>query len=129
MTVRLLLDEMYPPTLADALHDKGHDVAASAEFAGGDDATVLNAATGDGRCLVTGNGRDFAVLVRHTSHAGVLFVHARRCPRTRAGLPTLADALHDAVSEGRLPGPGDIRWLPEPAGSSQAVGCPVTAQR
>jgi hypothetical protein len=28
-----------------------------------------------------------------------------------AGLHTLADTLHSAVSEGRLPGPGDIRWL------------------
>lgn len=76
-----LLDEMYPPMLADALHDKGHDVlaiAASAELVGSDDATVLDVATGDGRCLVTENVRDFAMLVRHTSHAGVLFVHARR---------------------------------------------------
>lgn len=114
MIVRLLLDEMYPPTLADALRDKGHDViavAASAELAGSDDAAIMDVATGDGRCLVTENVRDFAVLVRHTSHAGVLFIHARRWPRTRAGLHTLADALHNAVSEGRLPGPGDIRWL------------------
>ncbi|MGH3898352.1 MAG: DUF5615 family PIN-like protein [Pseudonocardiaceae bacterium] len=114
MTVRLLLDEMYPPALADALHDKGHDViavAASAELAGSDDATVLDVATGDGRCLVTENVRDFAMLVRHTSHAGVLFVHSRRWPRTKAGVPTLADALHNAISEGRVPGPGDIRWL------------------
>ncbi len=97
-----------------ALHDKGHDViavAASAELLGSDDATVLDAATGDGRCLVTENVRDFAMLVRHTSHAGVLFVHARRWPRTRASLPTLAEALHNAISEGRVPGPGDIRWL------------------
>ena len=109
VTVRLLLDEMYPPTLADALHDKGHDVlavAASAELVGSDDATVLDVATADGRCLVTENVRDVAMLVRHTSHAGVLFVYARRWPRTRAGLHTLADALHDAVSAGRLPGPG-----------------------
>lgn len=114
MTVRLLLDEMYPPTLAGVLHDKGHDVlgvAASAELVGSDDATILDVATADGRCLVTENVRDFAMLVRHTSHAGVLFVHARRWPRTRAGLRTLVEALHNAVSEGHLPGPGDIRWL------------------
>lgn len=114
MIARLLLDEMYPPTLAHALRDKGHDVIAvaeSAELAGGDDATVLDAATADGRCLVTENVRDFAVLVRYSRHAGVLFVHARRWPRTRAGLHTLADALHDALSADRLPGPEDIRWL------------------
>lgn len=114
MIVRLLLDEMYPPTLADALRDKGHDViavAASAELAGSADVTVLDAATADGRCLVTENVRDFAVLVRHTSHAGVLFVHARRWPRTRAGLPVLATALHEAIAGGRVPGLDDIRWL------------------
>lgn len=114
MTVRLLLDEMYPPTLADALHDKGHDViavTASAELAGSDDATVLDVATGGGRCLVTENIRDFAMLVRHTSHAGVLFVHARRWPRTRSGLHRFADALHDAISGVRIPGHDDVRWL------------------
>lgn len=57
------------------------------------------------------NVRDFLVLVRQTSHAGVLLVHARRWPRTRAGLPMLANALHNTISAGHLPGPGDIRWL------------------
>jgi Domain of unknown function (DUF5615) len=55
--------------LADALCDKGHDVlavAASAELVGSDDATVLDMATGDGRCLFTESVRDFAMLVRHT---------------------------------------------------------------
>ena len=50
--------------LADMLRDKGHDVravAASAELAGADDATVLGPATADGRCLLTENVRDFAV--------------------------------------------------------------------
>lgn len=30
MTVRLLLDEMYPPKLDDSLRDRGHDVIAVA---------------------------------------------------------------------------------------------------
>lgn len=54
MTARLLLDEMYPPLLADTLRDKGHDVlavAASTELTGADDATVLDAAAADTRCL------------------------------------------------------------------------------
>ncbi|HET9257991.1 MAG TPA: hypothetical protein VFO16_22710, partial [Pseudonocardiaceae bacterium] len=70
-----------------------------------------DAARAEQRCLVTENVRDFTVLVRHTSHAGVLLVHARRWPRTRAGLPLLADALHRTISEGRLPRPGEISWL------------------
>lgn len=114
MTARLLLDEIYPPALADALRDKGHDViavAASVELAGSDDVTVLDAALADGRCLVTENVRDFAVLVRYTRHAGVLLVQSRRWPRTRAGLHALAGALYDALSGDRMPGPDDIRWL------------------
>jgi len=112
--VKLLLDEMYPPTLAEALRDKGHDViavAASADLAGSDDATILDAATADGHCLLTENVRDLTVLGRRTNHAGVLLVHARRWPRTRAGLPALANAVHHAISAGRLPGPGEISWL------------------
>ncbi len=71
--MRLLLDEMYPPMLADVLCDKGHDViavAALAEFVGSDDATILEVASVQGRCLVTENVRDFTALVRDTSHAG-----------------------------------------------------------
>jgi len=78
---------------------------------GSDDVTVLDAATADGRRLVTENVRDVAVLVRYTRHAGVLLVHARRWPRTRAGLHTLVDTLHAALSGDRMPGPDDIRWL------------------
>jgi predicted nuclease of predicted toxin-antitoxin system len=58
VTGRLLLDQIYPPLPADMLRDKGHDVravAASAELAGADDATVLSAATADDCCLLTEN--------------------------------------------------------------------------
>jgi putative NADH-flavin reductase len=114
VNARLLLDERYPPALAQALRDKGHDVeavAASAELVGADDATILDAATADRRCLVTENVRDFAVLVRHTSHPGVLFANARRWPRTVTRLNKLANALHEAISDDRLPGPDDTWWL------------------
>jgi predicted nuclease of predicted toxin-antitoxin system len=114
VTVRLLLDEMYPPALAKTLRDKGHDVravAALAELVGRDDPAILEAATATGRCLVTENVRDFAVLVRHAGHAGVLFVTAGRWPRTRSGLPRLANALHEAISDGAVPGANEVRWL------------------
>ena len=42
------------------------------ELADADDATVLDAATSDGCCLLTENVRDIAVLARHTAHAGLL---------------------------------------------------------
>ncbi len=50
MSARLLLDEMYPPTLAALLREQGHDVLAVAgllELAGTADDVVLDAATTD----------------------------------------------------------------------------------
>jgi Domain of unknown function (DUF5615) len=114
VTVRLLLDEMYPPALAEVLRQQGHDavaVVAVPALVGVDDPMVLAAATTGDRCLVTENIRDFAVLVRHTSHCGVLFVHGQRWPRTRNGIHRLATALGQTVSRGRVPGPSDIGWL------------------
>lgn len=114
MTTRLLLDEMYPPALAEILRERGHDVTAVAALpglVGADDATVFAAARTEQRCVVTENVRDFAVLARQGQHAGVLFAHARRWPRTRPGLAKLADALDTALGYGRVPGPGAVDWL------------------
>jgi hypothetical protein len=114
MSARLLLDEMYPPTLAALLREQGHDVLAVAglpELAGNADDVVLDAATRDARCLVTENVRDFAVLARQTNHAGLLFVNADRWPRTPAAIKRLADALSQAISDARVPGPGQVGWL------------------
>jgi hypothetical protein len=114
VTVRLLLDEMYPPSLAELLRQQGHDVLASAaapELVGMDDHAVLDAASADGRCLVTENVRDFAVLLRHADHAGVLFVHGKRWPRTRDSIHRLAVALDKAISDGRVPGSNVVGWL------------------
>lgn len=114
MTVALLLDEMYPPALAETLREKDDDVLAVAalpELVGTDDPTVLTVATEAGRCLVTENIRDFAVLTRQTHHAGVLFVHPGRWSRTRSGVPRLASALHKAISQSRIPTANETAWL------------------
>jgi uncharacterized protein with PIN domain len=114
MTSRLMLDEMYPPALAKMLRDRGHDVVAVAEMpglAGSPDEAVLDAATRDGRCLVTENVRDFAVLARYTSHGGMLFVSAERWPRTPAAIKRLADALSQVMAAARVPGPSGVGWL------------------
>lgn len=114
MTGRLLLDEMYPPTLADLLCQIGHDVvavAARADLVGLDDAAILQAATAEERCLVTENIRDFAILARQTSHGGVLFVHGQRWARTRHGIHRLATALDHTLADKQLPGPENTAWL------------------
>jgi hypothetical protein len=114
VTARLLLDEMYPPVLAAMLCDQGHDVLAVAglsRLAGRPDEAVLDAASNDERCLVTENIRDFAVLAQQTRHYGLLFVDARRWPRTPAAIKRLADALGQAIAASRIPGPGGVGWL------------------
>lgn len=114
MTSRLMLDEMYPPALARMLHDQGYDVVAIAgipELAGSSDEAVLDAAMDDGRCLVTENVRDFAILARYTSHAGLLFVNSQRWPRHPAAVKRLADALGHVLASDDMPGPGEVSWL------------------
>lgn len=114
MSGRLLLDEMYPPALAEVLCQGGHDamaVAASSELAGTPDSVVLAAAADAQRCLVTENVRDFAVLVAHDRHGGVVFVNARRWPRTPGGIKRLAEALDQMISGDLVPRPGEVRWL------------------
>jgi hypothetical protein len=115
MIFRLMLDEMYPPALARMLRDQGYDVVAVGaipELAASSDEAVLDAAMSAGHCLVTENIRDFAVLARYASHAGLIFVNGRRWPRHPAAIKRLADALGHVLANDEVPGPGEVSWLP-----------------
>lgn len=111
----LLLDEMYPPSLAAALRARGHDVVAVLDtdvgLAACPDHEVLAWAAADQRCLITENVRDFAQLSPHLPHAGIVFASSRRFPRTRSGLARLDAALDALLSDGRLPPKDAIAWL------------------
>lgn len=114
MTGRLLLDEMYPAGLAEALRSRGHDAVAVVErsdLVGRVDTRVLTAAVEDERCLVTENVRDFAVLAQEMPHAGVLLVSAGRWPRSPGGIARMTVAIDRRIGEGRLPGKGEVSWL------------------
>jgi hypothetical protein len=96
--VRLLLDEHYPPWLAEELCGDGLDVAAitagHGDLRGADDETVLRTATRDGRVVVTEDVNTFgAAIAQVPAHAGVTFCHAARFPRTPTGLPGLRRVL------------------------------------
>lgn len=114
----LLLDEMYPPSLAGQLRDHGHDVVAALEVEVGlsskFDDDVLAWAARNNRCVVTENVRDFARLASTTSHAGIIFVSSQRFPRTRSGLIRLAMALDGVLSTKRLPPADGVIWLSSP---------------
>jgi hypothetical protein len=109
MIVRpLLLDEMYPAVIAQQLRKA---VVETPELLSAPDDQVLAAATASNRCLVTENVKDFAVLAQQVNHAGLLYVNARRWPRTQSGIYRIISALEDVLSAMRVPGSNEISWL------------------
>lgn len=116
---RLLLDAMYPATLADQLCQRGHDVLAVAcdpvlrVLA---DEALLAVAAEQGRCLLTENVRDFEQVrtlwaSHNRQHAGLLYASARRFPRDRKRVSALVEALDARLTGGRLPASGVVDWL------------------
>lgn len=111
----LLLDEMYPPAVAQRLRDHGHDVVAVLEvevgLASRSDDDVLGWAARHERCVVTENVRDFARLARTVPHAGIILVSAQRFPRTASGLARLGAALDRVLTAKAQPTAGAVIWL------------------
>ncbi len=104
--MRLLLDEMYPQTLADVLNGGGLEVATVAELglAGSSDAAVLEAGVIGGYAVLTENVGDFARLSseRLTSgrhHWGILIALSSRFSRRPAGVPAIAAAVRSVAAE------------------------------
>lgn len=71
--MRLLIDEMYSPVIAQRLRDAGHDAVSVSELSGlvgQDDARVCEVAVTDRRAIVTENAADFLALVRQRGANG-----------------------------------------------------------
>jgi len=89
--VKLLLDEMFAPTIAEQLRARGRDVASVHDpeyraLEGEPDDEVWATAIADGRVLVSENVRDFrlieaAALERGEPTARVIFTTDRQFPR------------------------------------------------
>jgi predicted nuclease of predicted toxin-antitoxin system len=109
--VRLLLDEMFSPTIAVQLRKRGFDAIAVSEpaharrYAGVPDEQVLASAQDDGRAIVTDNVADFEQVrleweSRGTPHHGVIY--ALNPPfnrhRGRAVIGQMVNALSDFLS-------------------------------
>lgn len=118
--MRLLLDEMWPPAVAAALRERGHEVVAVAERAdlrGQPDEVVFATAQSERRAVVTENVSDFRPLAAQTVSAGRAYFgliltsnrgYPRADHRTAMRLRSALDALLEAT-------PGDIGhevWLP-----------------
>ena len=123
--MRLLLDELCPPGIAEALRARGHDVvslhdASHRHLRGVTDAELLAAAADEGRAVVTDNARHFLPLQRgsmtrgRTGHGLVLFAN-RSFPRQRPdvfvrALVAALGELLDAEEGGSQPD-GRVVWL------------------
>ncbi|MBC7373128.1 MAG: DUF5615 family PIN-like protein, partial [Frankiales bacterium] len=120
--MRLLLDEMISPTVAQQLRARGHDVVAVAERADlvqSADEQVLHQAAQEDRVLVTLDVADFAVLAgqwaaQGRGHAGIIYVSGTAFAQDRSLLGALITALDAASHSQLLPGPGATEFLTRP---------------
>lgn len=119
--MRLLIDEMYPPAIAEQLRDRAHDVEAvteRAELRGLADIEIFAQAQREQRAVVTENIADFSVIVdgydqRGQGHYGLTFVpadtHPRGNPRT---VGRMVVELSQLLSEHPEETPTSLRhWL------------------
>jgi predicted nuclease of predicted toxin-antitoxin system len=104
--LKLLLDEMYPAALAQALRALDIDASTVAErgLAGSSDPEVFAAAAVDGYALLTENVADFArISAEHLTagrhHPGVLIALSSRFSRRPAGTGALVSAIRAVVDE------------------------------
>lgn len=118
--MRLLLDEMHGPAIADALTEAGFDVvavAADPSLRGCPDADLLEHAAATDRALVTENVGDFSVLaaaraVDGEPHAGLIFTNPARFNRATLAYPgNLIVALGTFLDDPPISGDSWIRWL------------------
>jgi hypothetical protein len=104
--VKVLVDEMYPATVAQALRAIGIDATTVADIrlSGAPDAEIFGAAIAGGFCVLTENSGDFArIAADHSTggghHAGLLIALSIRFSRRPAGVQALVDAIRDIADE------------------------------
>lgn len=115
----LLLDEMLPASIAAKLTDAGFDVeavVARPDFRGAADADLLEAATREGRVVVTGNIGDFVSLSNAWAgqgriHPGIVLVSSKTFPMARQRSVQIAAALLARCTSGRWPERGQWDFL------------------
>ncbi|HEY5262098.1 MAG TPA: DUF5615 family PIN-like protein [Solirubrobacteraceae bacterium] len=87
--MKLLLDEMYSPVIAEQVGSRGHDVeavAARSELRALADEGIFDVAQQEGRTVVTENIADFCEIVNRQdtsgqSHYGLVLVNPSKHPR------------------------------------------------
>jgi predicted nuclease of predicted toxin-antitoxin system len=104
--VKILVDEMYPATVAEALQATGIEATAATDLrlAGASDPEVFGAAVAGGYSVLTENVGDFArIAAEHSTagghHPGVLIALSSRFSRRRAGIGPLIAAVQAIAGE------------------------------
>jgi len=104
--VKILVDEMYPATVADELNAAGIEATTVADLrlAGASDPEVFDAATAGDYSVLTENVGDFTrIAAEHSTsghhHPGVLIALSSRFSRRPAGIPSLIAAIEAVADE------------------------------
>ncbi len=104
--MKILVDEMYPPTVAKPLRAAGIEATTVADLrlAGASDPEVFGAAVAGGYCVLTENVGDFTRLAAEHStsgahHHGVLIALSSRFSRRPAGIGPLIAAIQAIAGE------------------------------
>ncbi|HEV7667372.1 MAG TPA: DUF5615 family PIN-like protein [Thermoanaerobaculia bacterium] len=118
--MKLLLDEHYPPSVAEHLRERGHDAVSVQEepdLRGMTDPDLFAEAQRRARAVLTENVSDFMMLAaeyrsRHLAHWGLVLTSNRTFPR---GKSTTVGALVKALDELLRADPEDrsskVIWL------------------
>ena len=118
--MKLLLDEMHAPSIAESLTQEGFDVlavAAEADLRGMADDELLAIAADHGRFLVTENVTDFLQLVAQraaagSAHAGLILTNPRRFNRATVAYPgNVIAALKEFLTQLPVTGDSWTWWL------------------
>jgi predicted nuclease of predicted toxin-antitoxin system len=120
--LKLLLDEMYPYSIAEQLRGRGPDVVAVAERAGlrgASDRKVFAVALEEGRALVTDDmgfrSIDSEQRARGETHHGLIFTSSKRFPRgqprTVGHLVRALDRLLSGEETALAESPSFTHWL------------------
>jgi Domain of unknown function (DUF5615) len=104
--LRLLLDEMYPPTIAEQLRRRGHDavaVTARPDLRMLADPDLFSAAQEEGRAVATENIADFITVadgyeLRGRVHHGLVLLDPAKFPRGHPRtIGRMVTALHELL--------------------------------
>lgn len=124
--MKLLLDEMYPPALAEALRAGGIEASTVVEqgLNGRSDPDVLAAAAAEGYVVLTENVADFARIATERlnaggHHAGVLIALSSRFSRRPSGIHKIAAAIR-ALAEEELE--DRLVYLQQPSQRREPIG-------